>query len=135
MATITSIYKGDLRTEMTHDQSGTTILADAPVDNHGKGQAFSPTDLVAAALGGCMLTIMGIAANRHGFDITGTRVETSKVMTSDPRRIGEIAIDFHFPHDYDDKTRRIIELAARGCPVARSLSPEVLQTLRFHYGK
>jgi len=135
MATVTSLYKGDLRTEMVHVQSGTKIVVDAPTDNHGKGESFSPTDLVAAALGGCVMTIIGIASGTHGFDVTGTRLETTKIMVSDPRRIGEIAIDFYFPHDYDAKVRRIIEAAGNECPVARSLDAGLKRTLRFHYGK
>jgi len=135
MATITSLYKGGLRTEMVHEQSGTRITADAPTDNHGKGESFSPTDLVAAALGGCVLTIIGIASETHGFDIVGTRLETTKIMASDPRRIGEIVIDFYFPHDYDAKVKHIIEAAGRECPVARSLGANLKQTLRFHYSE
>lgn len=133
MATIETVYLGDLRTEMTHTQSGATILTDAPVDNHGKGEAFSPTDLVAGALGSCMLTFMGIAAQTHGFDITGTRLTVQKAMSDSPRRIGEIVIDFYFPHDYDDKTKRILDASAKACAVGRSLHPECKQTLRFHY--
>jgi len=134
MTTITSVYKGDLRTEMVHEQSGTRLTADAPTDNHGKGESFSPTDLVAAALGGCVLTIIGIASQTHGFDIVGTRLETTKIMAANPRRIGEIVIDFYFPHDYDIKVKRIIEAAGRECPVAQSLNPDVKQTLKFHFG-
>ena len=135
MTTIKSHYKGSLRMEATHVGSGVTITTDAPIDNHGKGESFSPTDLVAAALGGCVLTIMGIASQTHGFDIDGTRLETTKIMTSDPRRIGEIVIDFYFPHDYDAKVRRILEASANGCPVAKSLHPDLKQTFNFHYGQ
>jgi uncharacterized OsmC-like protein len=134
MATIESVYMGGLRMEATHVQSGACINTDAPVDNHGKGEAFSPTDLVAAALGGCMLTIMGIAALRHGFDVDGTRISTMKIMTDNPRRIGEIVVEFHFPHSYEEKHRRVIEAAARECPVARSLHPDLKQTITFNYG-
>ena len=93
MATVETIYLGELRTEATHVQSGSKILTDAPTDNHGKGEAFSPTDLVAAALGSCMMTLMGIAARTQGVDIVGTRLSITKVMSADPRRIGEIIID------------------------------------------
>jgi len=131
--TVEAVYKGNLRTAATHLQSGTEILLDAPTDNHGKGESFSPTDLVATALGGCMATIMGISAKTHGFDIDGTRMEITKVMASDPRRIAEIRIEFFFPHDYDAKTKKIIELAAKQCPVGYSLHPDLLQNIFYHY--
>ena len=131
--TVEAVYKGDLRTAATHLQSGTVINMDAPTDNHGKGESFSPTDLVATALGGCMATIMGISAKTHGFDIEGTRMEITKVMASDPRRIAGIRVEFFFPHDYDAKTKRIIELAAKQCPVGYSLHPDLLQEIFYHY--
>lgn len=134
MATVETIYVGDLRSEATHLQSGTKILTDAPTDNHGKGEAFSPTDLVATALGSCMLTIMGIAASTGNFDIKGTRLEITKVMSADPRRIGEIKIDIHFPMEYTEKQRKILENAAQTCPVAKSLHPDCKQTFRYFYG-
>ena len=93
MATVETIYMGGLRTEATHVQSGTKIVTDAPTDNHGKGESFSPTDLVSAALGSCMMTLMGIAADTHGINVDGTRLSITKVMAADPRRIGEIVID------------------------------------------
>ena len=97
MATVETVYLGGLRTEATHVQSGRKILTDAPVDNHGKGEAFSPTDLVAAALGSCMMTLMGIAAQTQQIDIDGTRLSITKVMSADPRRIGEIIVDVRLP--------------------------------------
>lgn len=133
MATVKSVYKGQLRTEMTHQQSGTTIITDAPTDNHGKGESFSPTDLVAAALGGCMMTIVGIAAEKHGFNIDGTQCSTTKIMQADPRRIAEIIIDMEFPGSYSDKEKKIIEAAAYSCPVHHSLHPDVKKTIRFIY--
>ncbi|MCC8018866.1 MAG: OsmC family protein [Rikenellaceae bacterium] len=133
MATIETVYLGGLRTEATHIQSGNRITTDAPTDNNGRGEFFSPTDMVAAALGSCMLTIMDLAAQRLGVDISGTRLEIQKVMASDPRRICEIAIDFRMPATYDDKTRRILENAAHTCPVSKSLHPDLKQTIRFHY--
>lgn len=133
MKTVNTIYKGNLRTEATHPQSGTTIFTDAPVDNHGKGESFSPTDLLAASLGSCMLTIMGIAAQTHGFDIDGTKVETTKIMGTNPRRVTEIAVEFFFPRNYSDKERKIIELAAKECPVGKSLHPDLKQRLSFEY--
>lgn len=134
MATVETIYLGDLRTEAVHQQSGTTIITDAPTDNHGKGEAFSPTDLVATALGSCMLTIMGIAARTHGIDIDGTKVSITKVMSAEPRRIGEIIVRFSFPRSYEEKERKILERAAESCPVGYSLHPETKQTIEYHYG-
>lgn len=133
--TVKAIYKGDLRTAATHLQSGVEVNMDAPTDNHGKGESFSPTDLVATALGGCMATIIAISAQTHGFDVTGTTMEITKVMAADPRRISEIRVEFTFPRDYDDKTKKIIELAASQCPVAQSLHPDLFQNVIFNYGK
>lgn len=133
MATIETIHLGDLRSEAKHMQSGTTIMTDAPTDNHGKGEFFSPTDLVAAALGSCMLTIMELAAAPREIDIRGTRVTIDKIMSGDPRRIGEIKIDIYFPSDYSDKDRKILERAADTCPVSKSLHPDLKQTVAYHY--
>lgn len=113
MATVETIYMGGLRTEATHVQSGTKIVTDAPTDNHGKGESFSPTDLVSAALGSCMMTLMGIAADTHGINVDGTRLSITKVMAADPRRIGEIVIDVHFPSAYEPKQRKLLENAGR----------------------
>lgn len=131
--TIETVYIGDLRTEATHVLSGKKIITDAPLDNQGKGESFSPTDMVAAALGSCMLTIMGISAKAHGFDIDGTKLEIEKIMGTDPRRIVEIVIKFTFPHDYDAKTKKILELAAKECPVAQSLHSNLKQTVTFEF--
>lgn len=127
------IYQGDLRTSATHLQSGNSIETDAPTDNNGKGERFSPTDLVATALASCMLTIIGIAARNHGFNIDGTKCTVEKIMVPDPRRIGEIKIDMTFPADqsYDDKTKAIIERAALTCPVFESLHPDCKKTINF----
>lgn len=133
--TVKTTYMGDLRTEATHLQSSTMLITDAPVDNHGKGEAFSPTDLLSTALGSCMLTIMGIAARTHGFDIDGTTAETTKIMGTSPRRVVEIVISLTFPHEYSDKHRRIIEACAKECPVANSLHPDLKQTIIFNYKK
>ena len=133
MATIETIHLGDLRSEAKHMQSGTTLMTDAPTDNHGKGEYFSPTDLVATALGSCMLTIMELAAAPRDLDIRGTRVEIVKVMASEPRRISEIKVDFYFPSDYSDKDKKILERAADTCPVAKSLHPDLKQNITFHY--
>ncbi|MEG2755481.1 MAG: OsmC family protein, partial [Mucinivorans sp.] len=106
---------------------------DAPTDNQGRGQAFSPTDLLATALGSCMLTIMGIASRTHGFNIDGTEVNITKVMGTAPRRVVEIRVELTFPENYSDKVKKIIEAAARECPVANSLSAELKQTVIFNY--
>lgn len=135
MATINTKYLGELRTEATHLQSGTKIITDAPSDNQGKGQAFSPTDLLSASLGSCMMTIMGIAANNHGINIAGTAFEITKIMGTEPRRVIEIQIDFNFPEGfiYSDKEQKLLENAARNCPVAKSLHPDLKQTLVFNF--
>ena len=106
-------YLGNLRTEIEHIQSGNKITTDAPLDNNGKGELFSPTDMFASSLGSCMLTIIGIAANTHGFSIDGTTLEIEKIMAANPRRVAEIKIDVHFPKgaNYTDKQKRIIEAA------------------------
>jgi putative redox protein len=127
-------YLGNLRTQSKHIASSSTILTDAPIDNHGKGEAFSPTDLMSNALGCCMLTIIGIAANTHQFNIDGTRVQVTKIMQSNPRKVAEIKVNFKFPaNDYSEKQKTIIENAARTCPVALSLHPELIQSLEFNY--
>lgn len=135
MATITSTYKGELRTSAQHLASGNTIITDAPLDNNGKGEAFSPTDLVSAALGSCMMTIMGIVANRSGIDIDGMYIEITKVMAAEPRRIAEVVLNFTMPagKTYSDKEKAMLENAARTCPVALSLHPDVKQTISFQY--
>src|SRR5271163_547191 len=97
MATIETTYIGDLRTEATHLQSGTKIITDAPTDNQGKGEAFSPTDLLAEALASCVLTTMGITANTHGINIDGTTAEVTKIMAANPRRVAEVVVDLKFP--------------------------------------
>lgn len=135
MTKMLTIYKGNLRNEVTHVQSGTKILTDAPLDNHGKGESFSPTDLLASSLGCCMLTIMGISAQSYGFSLEGTRVETEKIMGTDPRRVVEIKIDFHFPEgsNFTPQQKRIIESAAKTCPVANSLHPDLKKTINFNW--
>ncbi len=134
--TSTVVYQGGLRTEATHLQSGTVILTDAPTDNHGRGEAFSPTDLVATALASCMATIMGIAAQTHGLEITGTRFEVLKIMAAEPRRIGEIIVDIHYPLglSLSEKEKAILERAALTCPVFESLHPDCKKTVSFFGG-
>ena len=128
-------YLGNLRTEIEHIQSGNKIITDAPLDNNGKGEFFSPTDMFSSSLGSCMLTIIGIAANTHSFSIDGTTLEIEKVMAANPRRVAEIKIDVHFPKgaNYTDKQKRIIEAAAKTCPVANSLHPDVIKNITYIY--
>lgn len=133
MITSTVKYLGELRTEATHIQSQTTIHTDAPKDNHGKGEMFSPTDLVATALASCMMSIMGIVAMKDGITpIEGTIAEVTKIMYAEPRRIGEIHIKITFPKsEYTDKEKKIYEHAAFTCPVAKSLHPDLKQVIEF----
>jgi uncharacterized OsmC-like protein len=134
MKTSKIVYKGNLRTESTHLQSEKTIITDAPLDNQGKEKAFSPTDLLATSLGCCMLTIMGIVAGRNEISIDGTSIEITKIMASEPRRVNEIIVEFTMPkHDYTSKEKSLLEHAAYTCPVAKSLSPELKQTVIFNY--
>lgn len=130
------LYTTQLRTQATHLHSGTVIETDAPLDNQGRGERFSPTDLVATALGSCMLTVMGIAARTHNILIDGTRIDIEKIMIADPlRRIGEIRVNFHFPEtiSYNDKEKKILELAALTCPVYVSLHPDTIKTVNFNW--
>ena len=127
------IYEGELRTKATHLQSGKTIYTDAPVDNQGKGDAFSPTDLVATSLASCMLTIMGIVARRDGILLEGAVAEVEKIMVKDPRRIGEIKIKFIFKHTIEEKDRVKLERAARTCPVSGSLHQDLKENIDFIY--
>lgn len=131
MTTIETVYQGTLRTEATHIQSGTQILTDAPIDNQGKGEAFSPTDLLAASLGSCMLTIMGITAREHQINIENTTCSIDKIMAASPRRVGEIMINLKFPETYTDKQQKILERSALTCPVFLSLHPDIIKTVSF----
>ena len=134
METVKTKYLGNLRTEVEHVASGAKLITDAPTDNHGTGEFFSPTDLFAASYGCCALTIMGIAARQHGFDIDGAEVKTTKIMGTDPRRVVELVLDFTFPHNrYSDKERKIIELSAKQCPVANSIDPNLKITKTIVY--
>lgn len=136
MAISTVIYKGQLRTEALHLPSDNLIITDAPKDNHGKGEAFSPTDLVATALASCLMTIMGIVAQRHDWNIENTKAEVTKIMGENPRRIARIVVKITMPEqskDFDAKTRQILENAALTCPVAQSLHPDLEQDIQFVY--
>ena len=126
-------YLGELRTEATHIQSNSLIHTDAPKDNHGKGEAFSPTDLIATALGSCMISVMGIVALKEGITtVEGTIAEVTKVMYTEPRRIGEIHIKIMFPKkNFSEKEKLMYERAAHTCPVAKSLHPDLKQIIEF----
>ena len=126
-------YKGELRTEAVHIKSGKTIITDAPIDNQGKGEAFSPTDLVATALGSCMITIMGIVAEREGIILDGTTAEVEKVMATSPRRIGEVKIKIKFIQKLNRDQIDKLERAAKTCPVSGSLSENLKETVEFIY--
>ncbi|MCF8257922.1 MAG: OsmC family protein [Flavobacteriales bacterium] len=130
------VYEGELSTGASHVQSGTVIRTDAPKDNQGLGRAFSPTDLLATALGSCMLTIMGIRARTAGHDINGTTAKVTKVMGEQPRRVAEVIIEMEvMDRDLAEKDRQALEHAALNCPVAKSLSEHLKQTVRFSYLK
>lgn len=127
------IYLGDLRTECTHLQSGNTFITDAPLDNNGKGKAFSPTDTVATGLATCMITVMGIKARDLGVDMKGTTASVNKIMASDPRRISGIEVTLNFPFSADEKTRTILERTANTCPVMYSLHPDIKKDIVFNW--
>lgn len=128
-------YTGQLRCEATHGPSGTGVLTDAPVDNQGRGESFSPTDLVATALGSCMLTIMGIAAEKRGWDIAGAEVTVTKHMLADPtRRIAKLEVDMRVPGSFTEEERAVLERAARSCPVGESISERTEVALDIAWG-
>lgn len=131
----TIVYEGSLRTVCTHERSGSVIETDAPVDNRGKGERFSPSDLVATALGSCMLTIMGMRATELQIDLKGVKIEVEKTMKSEPRRIGGISLTFHFPEDLalDANQKKILEKAAHTCPVIYSINPDIEVKVDFNY--
>jgi len=133
--TASVVYKGDLRCECTHLQSGTIIETDAPTDNKGKGQRFSPTDTVCVALATCVITTMGIKANDMNIDLAGTSIEVTKHMLQDPRRIGKIDVILHFPAtlQLDEKDRIILQRVGDTCPVTRSLHPELELNIQYHW--
>ena len=134
MPTSEVIYEKDLRTTATHLQSKVSIITDAPVDNHGRGEAFSPTDLLATSLASCMLTIMGISCKKHGFSIDGTKAVVTKVMGTEPRRVIEIIIELFFPpNNYTDKQKQIIKYITENCPVAKSLHPDLKQNITINF--
>lgn len=133
--TASVIYKGDLRCECTHLQSGTIIETDAPTDNRGKGERFSPTDTVCVALATCIITTMGIKAADMQIDLTGTRIDVKKHMLADPRRIGQIDVALHFPAtlQLDEKDKTILQRTGDNCPVAKSLHPDLKMNVSYNW--
>lgn len=132
MVPIHLAYKGDLRVEAIHGPSKVTLITDAPVDNHGKGESFSPTDLVATALGACMMTIMGIVAERHEIDLAGTEIYVEKHMVSEPaRRIGKLKVAFKVLTEISPDHKKRLIRAAQTCPVHHSLHPDIKLDLQF----
>ena len=127
-------YIGELRTESTHLKSSNVIITDAPTDNNGKGNAFSPTDLVASALCSCMTTVMGICANKNQFDLPNSTAHVTKVMSSHPRRISKIIIEINFEkNNLSEQNVEKLIAVAKGCPVAQSLSSDLIQEVRFNF--
>lgn len=134
MATATGQYLGELRTRMEHSASAQSFITDAPTDNNGRGEAFSPTDTVCAALSACMMTLMGIYAEREGINLSGLHSDISKHMESNPRRIGRIEIDFYWPDvSATEHQIEMLKKTALTCPVAKSLHPDLIQDIRFHF--
>ncbi|ATD65784.1 OsmC family protein [Neisseria weixii] len=126
-------YTGNLHNDLTHLQSGDTISTDAPTDNNGKGEAFSPTDLLATSLAACALTIMGMKADDLSVGLAGARAEVGKEMAANPRRVAKVTVDFYLNADLDERSRAVLEAAAHTCPVAKSLSADLVQEFVFHY--
>ncbi len=134
MPTASGKYLGQLRTEVKHESSGQTFITDAPIDNNGKGEAFSPTDTVCAALSSCMMTLMGIYAEREGINLSGLKSSITKHMASDPRRISKIEIEIFWPGpEASDHQKEILKRTALTCPVAKSLHPDIEQVVRFNF--
>jgi uncharacterized OsmC-like protein len=134
--TSTVVYNGDLRTTCTHLKSGSSFETDAPVDNNGKGERFSPTDLLATSLGTCMITVMGIKARSMGFDLDGVKIEVEKIMKADPRRVSGINLFFHFPDhlkDIEETSRTILKNKGETCPVMLSIHNDIV--VRVHWGE
>ena len=133
MSDIKIKYKGDLRTTATHVSSGSKIITDAPLDNKGKGEKFSPTDLFATALGSCMLTIMGITAQTYGINIDDTEVTVKKIMGTNPRRVSCIKIIINIYNDISEKDRKLLIKAAHHCPVSKSINPDIKEDVTFNF--
>ena len=131
--TASIMYKGNLRCEAEHLQSKSTIETDAPTDNRGKGERFSPTDLLCVSLGTCMLTTMGIKASDMNIDITQSKAEVTKHMGSDPRRVTKIEVTVSLPKNINEKERLILEKSGNNCPVAKSIHPDIKLNLNYHW--
>ena len=132
--TSTVVYNGELRTTCTHLRSGNDFETDAPVDNNGRGERFSPTDLMSTSLATCMLTVMGIKARTMGFDLTGVKIDVLKIMKAEPRRVGGIELTFHIPDSLlsiDEKTKTILKNTGMTCPVALSVHPDIEQKVNW----
>jgi uncharacterized OsmC-like protein len=134
MSTAKVTYLGNLRTENKHLKSGSTFITDAPTDNNGKGEAFSPTDTVATGLANCMITVMGIKARDMNVNMDGTTAMVTKTMAADPRRISKIDVTLNFPRGIDDKSRKILENTGKTCPVMQSLHPDIEKVIVFNWG-
>lgn len=134
---MTTLYLGDLKTEGKHLLSGTTLITDPPIDNNGKGESYSPTDLLSAALSSCMITIMGIYAKKESIDVVGLKADITKIMAPNPRRVSEIVIAMSLPENkiggLSEKNKQELKHAAHTCPVALSLHPDLKQTIRFNF--
>ena len=126
-------YTGGLRTSCEHLRSGSTFITDAPIDNNGLGEAFSPTDTVATGLASCMLTVMGIKANGLSVDLSNSSAEVTKHMESNPRRISKIEVKLHMPSNVSEKNKKILEHTANTCPVQQSLHPDIIREISFHW--
>lgn len=136
MVQIDVAYQGQLRCQAVHGPSGTKLATDAPKDNHGKGELFSPTDLVATALGTCMLTVMGIVAQRRNISLEGAKASVVKEMATSPvRRVGRLTVEIHVPGQLNDEQRKLLEHAAHTCPVHKSLHPDIEIPVTFHWGE
>lgn len=134
METSRITYTGDLRTEALHLKSGQMFITDAPTDNQGRGEAFSPTDLLATSLGACAITVVGIASRTHGFNVDGTEIKITKIMASDPRRVSEVIVEMDFPRvKYSEKEKQIIRHTINTCPVGQSLHPNLKQTFILNF--
>ena len=131
MVIIEASYDGELHTTCRHQPSGCELATDAPVDNQGRGESFSPTDLLATALGSCMMTVMGIGARNEGWELEGTRVVIQKTMSQAPRRVARLALEFEMSPKLPGASRARLERIARSCPVAQSIHPEIDLDLRF----
>jgi uncharacterized OsmC-like protein len=132
--TSTVVYNGDIRATCTHLQSGTVILTDGPTDNHGKGAAFSPTDLVCTALAACAISLMGIYAKTHDLNVDGASAEVTKIMQPAPRKIAKVIVNITMPpNNFSEKDRGILEKVAWTCPVSLSLNPDVIQEINFNW--